>query len=323
MTQSVLDLAGQTGLALIVLNVFVDQAGLPVPAGPTLVVAGAMAAVHRAWGLELFVLATFACVVADLGWFYAGRYYGSRVMRLLCRVSLSPDSCVSETQLRFERWGGKALIVAKFIPGLSTIAPPLAGALKMPLLRFVALSTLGAALWVFAFMAAGAMLQRQIDALIPYVTRYAGPTLFVAALLLAAYVAFRWWERRRFHALLRMARISVDDLYALMEAAGAPVILDVRSHSARQLDPRVIPNALHVPPDEVARHIGHLPRDREVILYCSCPNEASAANLARILVRHGFKRVRPLQGGLDAWVAAGFPVGEAGAARDATTVAGH
>ena len=322
MTQSVLDMSGQTGLALVVLNVFVDQAGLPVPAGPTLVVAGAIAAMHTAWGVELFVLATVACVVADLGWFWAGRYYGNRVMRLLCRVSLSPDSCVSETQQRFERWGGKALVFAKFVPGLSTIAPPLAGALQMSLLRFVALSTLGAALWVFAFMAAGAMLQRQIDALVPYVTRYAGSALLIAGVLLAGSVAFRWWERRRFHALLRMARISVDDLYALIEAAGAPVILDVRSHSARRLDPRVIPNALHVPPDAVGRHVEHLPRDREVILYCTCPNEASAANLARILVRHGFKRVRPLRGGLDAWVAAGYPVRQADAEPDAGAISG-
>lgn len=304
-------MTSQAGLALIVLNVFVDQTGLPVPAGPTLIVAGAIAAAHPAWGLELFVLATLACVIADLGWFYAGRFHGHRVMRLLCRVSLSPDSCVSETQLRFERWGGKALIFAKFIPGLSTIAPPLAGAMRMPLARFVGLSTIGAALWVLAFLAAGSLLERQIDALLAYVTRYGGRALLVAAMLLACYVAFRWWERRRFQARLRMARISVDDLYALMEAAGAPVILDVRSHSARRLDPRVIPNALHVPPEDAARHIDHLPRDREVIIYCTCPNEASAANFARILVRHGFKRVRPLHGGLDAWVAAGYPVADA------------
>ena len=255
MTQSVLDMSGQTGLALVVLNVFVDQAGLPVPAGPTLVVAGAIAAMHTAWGVELFVLATVACVVADLGWFWAGRYYGNRVMRLLCRVSLSPDSCVSETQQRFERWGGKALVFAKFVPGLSTIAPPLAGALQMSLLRFVALSTLGAALWVFAFMAAGAMLQRQIDALVPYVTRYAGSALLIAGVLLAGYVAFRWWERRRFHALLRMARISVDDLYALIEAAGAPVILGRAPRRASAAGPRSHP-VLHLS----QRSFGRQPR---------------------------------------------------------------
>ena len=308
MAQSVESLAGQTGLALIVMNVLVDQVGLPVPAGPTLVVAGALAMAHWGWGAELFVAATAACVLADLGWFVAGRLYGNRVMRLLCRVSISPDSCVSETQLRFERWGGKALLVAKFVPGLSIIAPPLAGALRMSYARFVALSTLGAALWVCFYLLIGAVLQKQIDALLPYVTRYGARTLLLAGVLLAAYVALRWWERQRFLAVLRMARISVGELYELIEAAGAPVILDVRSHSARSLEPRHIPNSVHVPPEAVEEQLKHLPRDREVVLYCTCPNEASAARVAKLLIKHGFQHVRPLQGGLDAWVAAGYPV---------------
>jgi membrane protein DedA with SNARE-associated domain/rhodanese-related sulfurtransferase len=307
-SQPVVELSGQAGLALITLNVLVDQAGLPVPAGPTLLVAGAIAAAHYGWGAELFVLAIGACLAADLGWFIAGRVYGNGVMRLLCRVSLSPDSCVSETQLRFERWGGKALIVAKFVPGLSIIAPPLAGALRMSASRFTTLSTVGSALWVSVYMVAGALLQRQIDALTPYAARYGGRAALVLLFALAVYIAYRWWERRRFYTRLRMARISVADLYELIEAGGAPVILDVRSHSARTLDRRVIPNALHVPPDDVARHVGHLPRDREVVLYCTCPNEASAANVAKILVGHGFERVRPLRGGLDAWASAGYPV---------------
>ena len=303
--------AGQTGLALIVLNVLLDQVGLPVPAGPTLVVAGALAAAHIGWGAELFVLATTACVVADLTWFVAGRVYGNRVMRLLCRVSLSPDSCVSETQLRFERWGGKALVFAKFVPGLSIIAPPLAGALRMSYGRFVSLSTVGAALWVCVYLMIGAVLKKQIDAMLPYVSHYGARVLLLAGGLLAMYVAVRWWQRRRFFAVLRMARITVEELYELIEAAGSPVILDVRSHSARALEPRHIPNALHVPPDAVDEQLKHLPRDSQVVLYCTCPNEASAARVAKILIRHGFKHVRPLQGGLDAWVAAGYPVGVA------------
>ncbi len=159
------------------------------------------------------------------------------------------------------------------------------------------------------YLFVGALLKKQIDTMIPYVMQYGGGALLTGLLLLAAYVVFRWWERRRFLAVLRMARISVAELYELMEAAGAPVILDVRSHSARTLDPREIPGALHVPPDAVAEQLKHLSRDREVVLYCTCPNEASAAKVARILIQHGFKRVRPLKDGLDAWVAAGYPVG--------------
>ena len=304
-------LTGQAGLALVVLNVLVDQLGVPVPAGPTLVISGALAMDHPVWGSELFVLATAACVAADLVWFLAGRLYGNRVMRLLCRISLSPDSCVSETQLKFERWGGKALLVAKFVPGLSIIAPPLAGALRMSWLRFIALSTAGAALWVAAYLAVGALLERQIRQLLPMALHYAVPATLVALTLLAAFVGFKWWERRRFYALLRMARISVDELYALTEAAGAPVVLDVRSHSAVALDPRRIPGALHVPPEELGMRVADLPRQREIILYCTCPNEASAARVAKMLMAHGFTRVRPLHGGLDAWVASGYPVAHA------------
>jgi rhodanese-related sulfurtransferase len=250
-------------------------------------------------------------VVADMGWYVAGRLYGNRVMRLLCRMSLSPDSCVSETQLRFERWGGKALIVAKFVPGLSIIAPPLAGALRMAWPRFLGLSTVGAALWVAAYVAVGAVLEPQLKRLLPLATRYGWLVLCIAAAALACYIAYKWRERRRFYAMLRMARITVGELYDLMEAAGAPVVLDVRSHSALALDPRHIPGALHVPPGELSGRVDRLSRDREIVVYCNCPNEASAAKVAKLLIGHGFRHVRPLHGGLDAWIAAGHPVATA------------
>jgi rhodanese-related sulfurtransferase len=130
----------------------------------------------------------------------------------------------------------------------------------------------------------------------------------LVAALLAGYVAFKWWERSRFYKTLRMARISVAELYELIEAGAEPIIVDVRSPTARALEPRWIPGAIHVPVDAVGPHIGHLPRDREIVLYCTCPSEASAARVAKVLVNHGFKSVRPLFGGLDAWVAAGYAV---------------
>ena len=125
---------------------------------------------------------------------------------------------------------------------------------------------------------------------------------------LALYIAFKWWERRRFYRLLRMARISVADLYDLIHAGASPLIIDVRSSTARSLEPRWIPGALHVPLEDVAHRLKELPRDRDIILYCTCLSEASAARVAKILMNHGFKRVRPLHGGLEAWVAAGHSV---------------
>jgi membrane protein DedA with SNARE-associated domain/rhodanese-related sulfurtransferase len=301
-------MSSQLGLALVVGNVLLDQIGLPVPAVPTLIVAGAVAADRYWWGGELFLGAAAACVVADAGWYVAGRLYGNRVMKLLCRISLSPDSCVSETQLRFERWGANAIVIAKFIPGLAIIAPPLAGALRMGWLRFLGLSALGASLWVGTFLGAGMLLKPQLDRWLPRVADFGGMAVALIGTLLAGYIIFKWWQRRRFYAMLRMARISVAELYQLMEAKLAPLIVDVRSPSARALEPRRIPGALHLPLDQVSAHVRALPRDRDIVLYCTCPNEASAAQVAKLLINQGFARVRPLHGGLDAWIAAGYAV---------------
>ena len=135
-------MSSQLGLLLIIGNVLLEQIGLPIPALPTLVVAGAVAADYHWWGGELFFAAVFICIATDLAWYIAGLRFGGRIMKLLCWISLTPDSCVNETQLRFERWGGNALVIAKFVPGLATIASPLAGALRMGWLRFLALSTM-------------------------------------------------------------------------------------------------------------------------------------------------------------------------------------
>jgi rhodanese-related sulfurtransferase len=129
-----------------------------------------------------------------------------------------------------------------------------------------------------------------------------------AVILLALYIGFKWWERSRFYKMLRMARISVADLYDLVQTGASPLIIDVRSNTARALEPRWIPGAVHVSMQDVAQRLKDLPRDREIIVYCTCPSEASAARVAKILMNHGFKRVRPLHGGLEAWVAAGYAV---------------
>jgi membrane protein DedA with SNARE-associated domain/rhodanese-related sulfurtransferase len=307
-TLPLVQMSSQLGLMLVVGNVLLDQLGLPVPAIPTLVVAGAVAAESYWWGVELFLVAVAGCVLADTVWYAAGRVYGNRVMKMLCWISLTPDSCVSDTQARFERWGPNAIIVAKFIPGFAIIAPPLAGALRMRLPRFVGFSTLGAALWVGCFLVVGMLLKAQIDWLMP-IARHFGATLIALIIaLFLAYVAYKWLERRRFYSALRMARITVAELHELLDSGDNPLIVDVRSPGAMALEYRRIPGALHVPLDQVGKHVQDLPRDRDLVLYCTCPNEASAAQAAKLLKNHGFTRVRPLYGGLDAWVAAGYAV---------------
>ncbi len=308
MTQELVALIAQYGLMVVAANVLLDQIGLPVPAMPTLIVAGAIAG---AGGLALgwlFVLSVIACVIPDCGWYWLGQVYGIRVLKTLCRISLEPDSCVSQTQGRFERWGVNSLVIAKFVPGLAIIAPPLAGAMRIGWPRFIVLSTLGGMLWVGAGLAAGILFKAQIGALLIHLDRWGGIAGEVILGLLLAYVGYKWWERARFFRTLRMARIDVSTLYDLIQAGAQPTIIDVRSPTARALEPRWIPGAIHVPVDAVGQHIADLPKDREIIVYCTCPSEASAARVAKVLVNHGFKLVRPLHGGLDAWIAAGYAV---------------
>jgi membrane protein DedA with SNARE-associated domain/rhodanese-related sulfurtransferase len=299
---------GPYGLIIVVVNVLLDQIGLPVPAVPTLIVAGAIGARGEMSLPALFFGSVLACLTADCGWYWVGERYGIRVLKALCKISLEPDSCVSQTQTRFERWGINSLVIAKFIPGLAIIAPPMAGALRVGWPRFFFLSACSAVLWVGVGLGAGVLFQSQIERLLEQVSQFGSIAGVGIAVLLACYIAYKWWERRRFYRMLRMARISVGDLYGLIRAGDSPLIIDVRSITARALEPRWIPGALHVPLQDVAHHLKELPRDRDIILYCTCPSEASAARVAKILMNHGFKRVRPLYGGLDAWVAAGYAV---------------
>jgi membrane protein DedA with SNARE-associated domain/rhodanese-related sulfurtransferase len=296
------------GLMIVVINVFLDQVGFPIPAVPTLVVAGAVAVDGQMSLPAVFFCGALACLAADCGWYLVGQKYGIRVLKTLCRISLEPDSCVSQTQTRFERWGVNSLVIAKFVPGLAIIAPPLAGAMRIGWLRFIALSSCAAALWVGTSLVAGILFKSQIARLLEHLADIGSVAVVGAAALLLAYIGYKWWERSRFYKMLRMARISVADLYALMQAGAAPTVVDVRSSTARELEPRWIPGALHVPLQDVSVRLKDLPRDREIILYCTCPSEATAARVAKILMNHGFIRVRPLYGGLDAWVAAGYAV---------------
>jgi membrane protein DedA with SNARE-associated domain/rhodanese-related sulfurtransferase len=296
------------GPLIVFLVVFIDQLGIPVPAMPVLIVAGSSFGASRPQLALLFALAVLACLGADFLWYLIGRTYGMRVLKTLCRISLEPDSCVSQTQGRFERWGVGSLVIAKFVPGLAIIAPPLAGAMRVGWLRFGLLSLTGSALWVSVGLGAGFAFAAQIERIFAHLARVGLLAASGTAALLGAYVFIKWRERRRFLEALRMARITVDELYQLIETGKQPIILDVRTQTARSLEPRWIPNAIHAPLPELARALKDLSREQEIIVYCNCPNEVSAALVARQLIAQGFTKVRPLHGGLDAWVAAGYAV---------------
>jgi membrane protein DedA with SNARE-associated domain/rhodanese-related sulfurtransferase len=299
--QTIASLAAQYGLPLVFLSVLLESLGVPIPAMPVLIVAGALCAASTMSLPGVVVLALIACVAGDMVWFSVGRAYGGKVLKLLCRISLSPDSCVRQTENFYDRWGSRTLLFAKFIPGLATVAPPLAGAAKLPRHVFVLFDLAGSLIWIAVSLAIGAVFSSQIDRVGALLTRLGTMAFFVLGALLAAFLAFKWWERRRLYRTLRMARISAEELRRLMLDGHKPVILDVRSESARKLDTREIPGALPVDVTQPALALAGLPPGTEVVVFCTCPNEASAARVARALMDLGFRRVRPLAGGLDAW----------------------
>ena len=293
------------GLALVFANVLLEQVGLPIPAVPTLIVCGALAAEGRVSAAAVLGLAFLACMIGDGLWFLAGRLYGRRVLRFLCGISLSPDSCVRQTQTQFERWGGIALVAAKFIPGLSTVAPPLAGAMRYGWVRFTLLNSLGILVWAGLAIGAGMLFHAQVSALLVWLEALGRAAVALIVAVLCAYVSFKWWERRRLYKTLRVARITVDELRKLMGQARKPVIVDLRAQLPGD-ERRSIPGAIVMDLAEVRNVRSGLPRDNDIVFLCDCPNEASAASAAKALMDLGYTRVRPLLGGLDAWIAAGY-----------------
>ncbi len=306
------DLVARYGPALVFVNALAASLGLPVPAMPTLIVFGAMAALHPAsigaQLLPVLVLAVFASVAGDSVWFFAGRYYGGATLKTLCRLSLSRDTCVKKTERFFGRWGVRVLTVSKLVPGLSLLSVPMAGALGVPYRAFVAHDGIGAAIWATLGLAVGVMVSRQVDWLLGAFNRLGPRSLFVVAALLAAYAGYRWLRRRALNAKLVDARIAVDELHALMSGEPAPVVLDIRSDEKRRLEPYAIPGAQLADERRLDEIIAAYRPDQKVVVYCSCPNEVSAAWMAKKLIEAGFQDVLPLKGGIDAWRDAGRAV---------------
>ena len=265
LTQSVLTY----GLPLIFVIVLLEQLGAPIPAIPVLVVAGALSIDRDFSAWQVLLVAIGASLVADTVWFLLGRSQGHRILKTLCRISLSPDSCVRQTESVFERWGMPSLLVAKFIPGFSTVAPPMAGATRATLDEFLLFDGGGALLWAGAGVVAGMIFHRAIDRALAYLASFGGAAFVLLGAGLVVFIAFKWWQRRRFYKVLRMARISVEDLRRLMDEGRSPVVLDVRTGKGRALDPRRIQGASVLDVDHLDEALKDLPRDREIILYCT------------------------------------------------------
>jgi membrane protein DedA with SNARE-associated domain/rhodanese-related sulfurtransferase len=297
------DFIEQFGTLAVFVNVLVEQLGAPVPAYPTLMMASALLSDQPMSFRDLLLTAILAAIIADLIWFAAGKRYGKQVLALLCRISLSPDSCVRQTESLFHRWGAPSLLLAKFIPGFASIVSALAGALGTKTPVFLLFDCLGTAVWAGSALWLGLLFRSTIGDLMDVLESLGRWGLLLVLSALVLFVLHRWWQRRQFTRSLRMARISVAELHDLHLLGSEPVVVDVRPAHA-QGEGR-IPGALAIPMDKISKVVLDMPVDSEVIVYCACPNEASAAKVAKLLMNKGYKRVRPLTGGIDAWVAAG------------------
>ena len=295
------------GLWLVFGNVLAEQAGVPVPAYPTLIVAGAYLTGGEYAVVSLVLVGALAAVIADTLWYLAGRRFGTRVLRTLCRISLSPDSCVRQTESIFERFGPASMVFAKFVPGFASVATALAGALGLRYWKFVLFDLVGSLLWVGVAVAIGYLFRDAINEALETLQSLGKWGLVLVAAAFAAWIATKWWRRILFIRQLRMDRVTVDELKTLLDANEVGVILDVRSALSQAASGR-IPGARRVDIKKIAEGLDGVPTDGEVVVYCACPNEASAVKVAEKLRAAGFKRVRPLHGGIDAWIAAGLDV---------------
>ena len=284
----------------------VQQLGAPIPATPLLLLAGAQAAEDPTHAVYALALAILASTLGSLPWFWAGRRYGYRVLKFMCRISLSPDSCVRQTEAFFERYGVGALVVAKFVPGLARVGPPLAGTFRFGLASFLLYYGAGNALWAGFGLVLGLAFHTEIEWLMDRLAAFGGPALLMVAGILALYVAYRLLVRRQFLKSLRASRIGVAELKEMMGRGEAPILLDVRSRTQRKLDGRILPGALPADLDDLGAALAQIPAGHNVVVYCACPNDATALKVATLLRRRGIRQVRSLAGGFDAWIAAGL-----------------
>jgi membrane protein DedA with SNARE-associated domain/rhodanese-related sulfurtransferase len=296
------------GYVVAFVAAFVEQIGLPLPAATLLIGMGALSRSGNFVLPVVVAVAAIAALAADMIWYELGWLHGRSVLRLICRISLEPDYCVRRTEDTFERLGMWALLPAKFIPGFNAAAVPLAGMMKVPLFRFIAFDAAGVMLWSLTYTLLGYIFSHQIERVILYLSTFGTSLLILIGAALAVYIGFKVEERHRFLKTLRILRITPEELKAKMDAGEKIVIFDMRNSLESNIDPVRIPGAFHVLPDHIEFQPEDLPPDQEIVLYCTCPNEATSARVALQLRRRGLQRALPLEGGLDAWRERKFPV---------------
>jgi membrane protein DedA with SNARE-associated domain/rhodanese-related sulfurtransferase len=298
---------------IIFLWVLVEQIGIPIPSVPVLLTAGTLSATHRVSFIGITIAMLLSCIIADTLWFSLGRRYGNSVLKLLCRLSFEASTCVSKTEGYFTRRGAVTLLFAKFVPGLSTVAAPIAGQTGMSYGRFLAWDMVGSLIWGETFILAGRFFGDLAKKSAPFFAWLGHFAIFIFAAMVLGFLAHRIWKQRKFLQQVRELRLEPSELKEMLDVAEKggttpPFIVDLRHPLDYLPDPRVLPGALRIGPNELKQHSEIIPRDRDVILYCTCPSEETSAKLALQLHKMGVYRVRPLRGGFDGWKEAGYPL---------------
>jgi len=296
------------GYLLLFVWVLVEQLGVPLPATPVLLAAGALSAERQiSLGTALF-FGLMACLVSDTAWFFIGRRYGGKVLNVLCRLSLEPTTCVRRTRLRFGQRRQVTLLFGKFVPGLASLTSPVAGQSGMSYGEFIVFDAMGCTLWLSALLTGGRIFGdalKRDPTLLDWVGRFSGALLAAG---IVGFLAARLWRRRRLLRRMIESRLEPEELHAQLEAGEPVYIVDLRHPLEQLTDPFTLPGALRVPPDDIPARVHEIPRDRDVILYCTCPNEETAAYTALKLQKLGVERVRPLKGGFHGWQQLGYPM---------------
>lgn len=264
-----LEFVARHGYAILFAWMALEQLGMPIPAVPLLLAAGAMAGTGRLNLGGVLLVSAVASLLADWTWYELGRRKGVRVLQLLCRISLEPDSCVRRTEQVFGRYGMRLLIVSKFIPGLTTVTPPLAGIFGMPAPQFVLYDSLGALLYVGVFSGLGFLFSAQLEQVAARSLEWGEGVFVILCLALAVYILAKLWQRRRFLSKLRTARISPEELKEKLDGGEEVFIVDLRHLLDVEADPHHIPGALHLSPDDLEARSPEIPRDRDIVLYCT------------------------------------------------------
>jgi membrane protein DedA with SNARE-associated domain len=267
--QALVDFLIAHGYSVVFLWVLAAQAGVPAPAIPLLLAAGAVAGQGLLDLRLLLLLSVLASVLSDAAWYALGRRFGVRVLAFLCRIAIEPDSCVRRTERTFAARGALTLLCAKFVPGVSTAAPPLAGLVRMPFRRFLWLDALGALLWSAAFLVPGWAFSRELERIAAHAALTGTWLLALFGAVVVLWILVRVVLRQRFLRRLRVARITPAELHRLQLDGAAPFVVDLRHAIDFDADPELVPGALRLTAEEVEDRHGEIPRDRDVVLYCT------------------------------------------------------